>query len=105
MTLTSPPATVTNERGAEFQTLFDEFAGTYLQSEEGRTHLATYGLNRIAAQSAYKDLCAQADAGSLDTDMVLLKLLPWSESEANRKRGAWTSIAPAITGDLKSWFE
>jgi len=96
---------VTAARGAEFQALFLEFAGSYLKSEEGRTHLAMYGSTRVAAQGAYKELCAQLDAGALDTDMVLLKLLPWKDSDANRKRGAWTHVAPAITGDLKGWFE
>jgi 5-methylcytosine-specific restriction protein B len=105
MTVAALPTEVTNARAAEFQALFLEFAGTYLKSEEGRTHLAMYGKTRLAAQTSYKELRAQADAGVLDTDMVLLKLLPWNDSDANRKRGAWTHVAPAITGDLKGWFE
>jgi 5-methylcytosine-specific restriction protein B len=105
MTVALPSTEVTDALNTEFQTLFLEFAGTYLKGTEGEAHLAKYQPIRIAARSAYEELCKQSDAGSLDTDRVLLQLLPWSESEANRKRGAWTHVAPAITGDLKSWFE
>src|SRR5450759_1603301 len=100
-----PSTDVTNMRDTEFQTLFLEFAGTYLTSTEGQAHLAKYQPIRTAARSAYEELCKQSDAGSLDPDKVLFQLLPWIESEANRKRGAWTHVSPAITGDLKSWFE
>ena len=34
-----------------------------------------------------------------------MKLLPYNDSQANREKGAWIPIAPAITGNLKKWFE
>ncbi len=104
MTATITPATA-SERISEFQSLFAEFAATYLKTEEGLDHIHLYEPERAAAKSAYADLSSRSDAGNLETDQVLLKLLPWTDSEANRNRGAWISVAPAITGDIKSWFE
>lgn len=101
MTVAIPPSVV----AAEFEALFLEFAGTYLSSDEGRAHIAKYAPIRKAAQASYEELCTELDAGRLDTDRVLLELLPWNDSEANRKRGAWIHVAPAITGDLKAWFQ
>jgi 5-methylcytosine-specific restriction protein B len=39
------------------------------------------------------------------TELVLLKLLPHWGTKNNKERGAWIHIAPAITKDLKQWFE
>ena len=39
------------------------------------------------------------------TDFVLAKLLPHLDSPDNRERGAWCCIAPAVTRDIKQWFE
>ena len=36
---------------------------------------------------------------------ILRQLLPWNDSSANRARGAWIHVAPAINGDVRSWFE
>jgi 5-methylcytosine-specific restriction protein B len=98
-------AVISTGRRAEFDVLFHEFARSYLISDQGTDHLAMYAPIREAGQAAYATLCRDADSGSLDPDLVLLKLLPWTDSEANRKRGAWVHVAPAITGDLKAWFE
>lgn len=41
----------------------------------------------------------------LPTDKVLQKLLPHTDTDAHKKSGVWIFIAPAITGDIKTWFE
>jgi 5-methylcytosine-specific restriction protein B len=98
-------AVVAPGRNAEFNALFVEFASSYLTSDEGKAHLAKYEPIREAPESAYNRLAKDLESGPLEPDQVLLKLLPWSDSEANRKRGVWVHVAPAITGDLKAWFE
>jgi len=38
-------------------------------------------------------------------DMVLEQLLPYSNTRHNREKGYRISVVPAITRDLKKWFE
>src|SRR5437588_859360 len=89
----------------QFASLFSEFAETYLEADKGREHLAAYPALRTEALASYERLCRDADAGRLEPDQVLLRLLPWGDSQANRARGAWIHIAPAIQGDIVRWFE
>jgi 5-methylcytosine-specific restriction enzyme B len=42
---------------------------------------------------------------SLVTDRVLRELLPHTDSQKHREAGAWISVGPAITGDVRSFFE
>jgi 5-methylcytosine-specific restriction enzyme B len=88
-----------------FEQYFDEFAGTYLRSKDGLAHLAAYPSLRAQARSNYESLCREADAQHLEPSQVLLRLLPWTDTAANRGKGAWIHVAPAITGDVVRWFE
>ena len=89
----------------EFARLFEECAASYLDSSEGRDHLERYPRLREVARRDYDELCRQQDAGDLDWDRALRQLLPWDDNAANRARGAWIHVAPAIIGDVRSWFE
>lgn len=89
----------------EMELLFEECAKDYLPTPEGQEHLAAYEAGRERARTSWAEIVAARDAGEDVTERVLLELLPYSDSAANRNAGAWVHVAPAITGDLKKWFE
>ncbi|MCO5184577.1 MAG: AAA family ATPase [Anaerolineae bacterium] len=89
----------------EFSRLFRIFTTDFLLKPEGKKHLSTYESNRIQARANFKRVVKAAQAHEDITDLVLNGLLPHSDTEFNRNRGAWISIAPAFTGDLKVKFE
>ena len=89
----------------EMESLFDEFGRTYLATAEGQEHQAAYERNREEARQSYAEIVAARKAGDDVTEPVLLKLLPYVDSESNRAKGAWIHVAPSITGDVQRWFE
>lgn len=85
--------------------LLDEFGRTHLTSEEGKQHLSLYPVVRATGRRNFETILEARDAGDDVTDLVLAGLLPHHDTSSNRARGAWVHHAPAITGDLKAWFE
>ena len=88
----------------ELAHLLQEFQ-PYTQGEAAQTFLGALGNARLAAQQQYRDITALAQRGEPITDAVLLKLLPYADTPRNHWRGAWLHPAPAIVGDLRSWYE
>ena len=84
---------------------FRRFVEEFLWQEIGRQHMAWYEDHRARGLANYRQLLAARERGEDVTDAVLLKLLPYKNSEANRTAGAWTHLAPAINGNVKLWFE
>ena len=84
---------------------FQRFVEEFLWQEIGRQHMAWYEDHRARGLENYRQLLAARERGEDVTDAVLLKLLPYKNSEANRTAGAWTHLAPAINGNVKLWFE
>jgi 5-methylcytosine-specific restriction protein B len=77
----------------------------YLATERGLLHIASYARARKEARANF-DHISQLRASNGDwQDQVLLTLLPHQDTPHNRAKGAWTHIAPAVTRDLKQWFE
>lgn len=85
--------------------LLDEFAESFLPSEEGQDHLSMYPRDRESGQENFKEVLEAHKSGQDITDLVLTKLLPHRDTATNRARGAWIHHAPAINGDVKGWFE
>ncbi|MBN1460436.1 MAG: DUF2461 family protein [Armatimonadetes bacterium] len=96
---------VSRERVSEFQALFREFAAEYLPSGEAKSNAELRVQGRREAKSNWMTVLQAHDKGKDITDLVLLKLLPYVDSESNRKQGAWVHVAPSITGDLRRWYE
>jgi 5-methylcytosine-specific restriction protein B len=96
---------VSIQKRKEFKRLFEEFIQDYPKTQAGKDHIKFYRTLREEAEQNYKCIAANNDQGEDITDEVLLKLLPYSNSENNRKNGAWTHIAPAIQGNIKTWYE
>jgi len=96
---------LTEAKRTEFIALFAEFVKTYPNTPDGQKHVETYAHGREEARHNYATIVVAADQGEDVTDQVLLKLLPYADSPSNRQNGAWIHVAPAVTGDIKKWFE
>ena len=92
-------------RQDEFESLFTEYIAAYVNSPAGKIHVASYELSRTAGRANFEAVCAAAERGEDITDRVLLKLLPYKDTQGNRAHGAWINVAPSITKDVKQWFE
>jgi 5-methylcytosine-specific restriction protein B len=93
------------ERSAELVSLFAQFVPEYLETAEGKEHSARYGEGRLSGRTNWEEVQDLSARKKDITDAVLLKLLPYADTPANRKLSAWVHIAPCITGDLRGWFE
>jgi 5-methylcytosine-specific restriction enzyme B len=96
---------ITIEKMDEFETLYNEFLSNYLFTEKGEKHkhLILQGRREAVVNLTEVNKALKKDEDI--TDIVLLKLLPYSDSKNNREKGAWINIAPAIQGNIKTWFE
>jgi hypothetical protein len=96
---------LTDDRRKEFQDLFREFLREYPATSDGQHHLTLYLSGREEARRNFEAVVAGADRGDDVTELVLAKFLPHADTAANRQRGAWTFVAPAMAKDIKAMFE
>lgn len=89
----------------EMEGLFEDFFRDYVVTAQGREHLAAYEPARESARENFQEIVAAQEAGEDVTERVLRKLLPHADNAANREAGAWIHIAPAINGDIRTWYE
>jgi len=94
---------ISPQRLEEFRGLYAEFLAEYVRADAGQQHISLYAAVRESARVGIAQL-KEADEKDL-TDLTLLKLLPYQDTESNRARGAWISHAPAIAGDVHTKFE
>jgi hypothetical protein len=90
---------------AELHVELTRFIDEYAIQEIGRAHLAAYPRLREAGRNNFEAVSRAAAAGDDVTSLILLKLLPYADTPHNRASGAWIHIAPAITKDIRTWFE
>jgi len=93
------------DKRSRFADLFEEFLETYPATPDGQRHIQMYDQIREQGRRNYEEIVAAAGRGEEITDPVLLKMLPYGDSASNREKGAWVHLAPAVTGDIKKWFE
>jgi len=96
---------VTDERRSLFHSYASEFEERYLLEPAGQRHLAIYRKERDEVTRYWSEIKKAKQEGKRITDLVLEKLLPYSNTRHNRERGYRISVAPAITKDLRKWFE
>ncbi len=96
---------ITTDKKSEFSKLFQEFISAYLTAPGDQEHINVYESGRAQGRHNFAEITAAAERGEDVTDQVLLKLLPYTDSVANRQKGAWIHVAPSIRGDIKGWFE
>ena len=85
---------------SEFIQLYKEFSEDYPLTEKGKDHIAAYSRHRQQGQQNYQEVEAAAARGEDITELVLLKLIPYSDSSANHDRHVWIHHAPCVVGDL-----
>ena len=98
-------AVSTKTNTEEFAALYAEFVESYLTQEVGQDHARRHSRSREEGRRNFDEAVRRQAAGEDVTDFVLLKLLPHSDTPKHREDGAWVSIAPAIMGDVKTFFE
>jgi len=98
-------ALVTDKKRTLFQSYASEFEQKYLLEHAGQQHLAMYKKERDEVNRYWSEIKQAKQEGKRITDMVLEKLLPYSNTVHNREKGYRISVVPAITKDLRKWFE
>ena len=101
----SPEPLFSPTKQSELAQLYQEFQQYYVGSAAAKAFVSALADARRVAQQQYQQLLSAAQQGDPITDAVLLKLLPYVDSPRNRWRGAWLHPAPAVVGDLRSWYE
>jgi hypothetical protein len=96
---------VSNEKRSLFHVYASEFERKYLLEPAGQRHLTMYKKEREEVVQFWSEIKKAKQEGKRITDIVLDKLLPYSNTRHNREKGYRISVAPAITRDLRKWFE
>ncbi len=96
---------VTDEKRSLFQSYASEFEKRYLLEPAGQQHLAMYKKEREEVTQFWSEIKKIKQEGKRITKLVLEKLLLYSNTRHNREKEYRISVAPAITKDLKKWFE
>lgn len=89
----------------ELKDRIQRFIDEYWDSPVGREHLQTSIDERQEVELVYRDLLEKRSRGEDITEETLRRLLPHSDTQYNRNRGARISTWPCITKDVVAWFE
>jgi len=93
------------EKKAKFIKLFREFADSYPLTSKGQSHLEHYEEERKEGKKNFEAILQSEERGEDVTDAVLMKLLPYEDTKANREMGYWISIASVFKVDVKKKLE
>ncbi|MFX0196313.1 MAG: AAA family ATPase [Candidatus Hodarchaeota archaeon] len=96
---------VQEDKRTEFVQLFEEFVKKYAATSEGQIHNKAYEQTREQGRRNFEEIVMAANRGEDVTEQVLLRMLPYTDSAGNREKEAWITIASAVTGDIKGWFQ
>ncbi len=96
---------VSDEKRALFHSYAITFENNYLLDSIGQQHLAVYEREREDVVRFWAETKKARQVGEPITALVLEKLLPYANTPHNRRKGYRISVAPAITRDLRKWFE
>lgn len=99
------PTVISSEQRSRFLRLYDDFVASYLETPEGRSHIALYERAAREGRENYRHVLERLDRGEEITDDVLEKLLPHRNALGNVRRGAWIHVTPAVQGNLRRLFE
>jgi len=96
---------LTKEKRIEFMKLFRDFAESYLPSSIGLEHLASYSKSRDLARKNLDEIRKCQEQGEDITDRVILKLLPYADSDQARISGYFISPAWVFKTDARKKLE
>ena len=94
-----------SEKKNEFIKLFKEFISSYPYTQDGLRHQKVYHEQRQKGRENFQAICKALESGEDINEAVLLQLLPYAQTANNGKKNVWIHHAPAITKDIKEWFE
>jgi 5-methylcytosine-specific restriction protein B len=97
--------TISESRKQLIQTFSLEFTNNYLMEPKGQRHLSLYQKEKQEVRKYWEDIKVEKSKGQEYYKDVLEKLLPYQDTRHNREKGYRISVMPAITKDLKVWFE
>ena len=98
---------------AEFSQLFQEFKTSFVDTPAGETHIKSYNQFRESGRKNFetlqwlftnKNIVRSADLTDELTSQILQTLLPHSNSANHQEQCVWIHIAPAIAGDVQTWY-
>ena len=89
----------------KFIELFHEFADSYPLTSKGQSHLEHYEEERKEGKKNFEAILQAEGRGEDVTEKVLMKLLPYEDTKANREMDYWISIASVFKVDVKKKFE
>jgi len=96
---------LTNEQREKIRALSNEFIVKYLKTSQGKKHLEAYKKEKEEVKKVFTEIKEKKKQGKDITDDILYKLLPYSNTQYNRRQDHRISTWPAITKDVKKWFE
>jgi hypothetical protein len=96
---------ISDAKRSLFNTYAAEFEKTYLLEPIGQKHIAMYATERQQVLEHWEQIKNAKAEGQDITDAVLANLLPYSNTRHNREMGYHISVAPAITKDLRKFFQ
>lgn len=82
-----------------------EYSGKYLNTQRGREHLQRFDEERVEVKETFRRIREKFKRREDITEDVLRRLLPHSDTKYVRRMGYRASTWPAITKDVKLWFE
>jgi len=96
---------MTPEKRIELEAEFAKYVEQYLLRPQGQQHLEDFPRVRAQGRENYRLVVERKRSGADATDLILTRWLPHTNSAVNRERDCWVHVAPAVTGDIKKWFE
>ena len=82
-----------------------EFRDNYLLTPKGQWHLSQYQKEKDDIKQNWEAIKIKKSNNQDYFNDVLEKMLPYQDTKHNRDKGYHISVMPAITKDLKVWFE
>ena len=83
----------------------EEFKKKYLETDQGRKHIDAYEKEREDVKRRFEKIREKFNEGKDITDDVLYGLLPYLYTRHNIEHNHRVSTWPAVTKDVKTWFE
>lgn len=96
---------LTDEQKSRIEAFAKEYEEKYLKTDVGKRHLRSYDKERDEVKRIFKRTKEKYEKDEDITEDVLRHLLPHSDTKYIRKKGYRVSTWPAITKDVKLWFE
>jgi 5-methylcytosine-specific restriction protein B len=97
-----------------FESLFKEFKDTFVDTPLGEEHFSFYERDANQGKSNFlaienffeqEDIANSEEMSNEIIDRILKTFLPHSDTPTHRVDGYWIHRAPAIQGDIKTWYE